>query len=84
MRSLSMSAAAAFGVICFAASVQAMPASVPTASGVSPTLVAEGCGRGFHRIPTGRCVPDGVVAPRRECPRGMHLGPEGRECRPNL
>ena len=42
--------------------------------------VAEGCGRGWWRGPGGRCHP----MPRgRACPRGYHLGPQGRRCWPN-
>jgi hypothetical protein len=42
--------------------------------------VAEGCGPGWWRGPQGRCHP---MARGRVCPRGFHLGPEGRRCWPN-
>lgn len=44
------------------------------------TRVAEGCGPGFWRGPGGRCHP---MAMNRACPRGYHLGPQGRRCWPN-
>jgi hypothetical protein len=42
--------------------------------------VAEGCGEGFWRGPHGHCHP---FAKGRECPRGYHLGAEGKKCWPN-
>lgn len=59
--------------------------------GSSMTLVAGGCGIGWHRGPRGGCRENGVVvapvapvvAPLRVCPPGMHLGPHRRECFPN-
>jgi len=42
--------------------------------------VAEGCGPGFWRGPHGYCHP---FANGRACPRGYHLGAEGRRCWPN-
>jgi len=42
--------------------------------------VAEGCGRGEWRGPGGRCHP---FATGRRCPRGYHIGPQGRRCHPN-
>jgi hypothetical protein len=48
--------------------------------GVAITRVAEGCGPGFWRGPGGHCHP---FARERVCPRGYHLGPEGRRCWPN-
>ena len=58
------------------------------------TLVAGGCGAGFHRGPYGGCRPNAVVVapavvapvapvvivPGRACPLGTHLGPYGRHC----
>lgn len=41
---------------------------------------AEGCGAGFWRGPHGHCHPFAV---NRACPRGYHLGPEGKKCWPN-
>jgi hypothetical protein len=48
-------------------------------------LVAEGCGRDYHRAPNGACVPNWREWERgwRACPPGWHLGPEGRRCWPN-
>ena len=66
---------------------QAMPAAGAPDVAAAPavTLVAGGCGLGFHRGPFGGCRPNGgpVVVARR-CPRGFHLGPFGRACRPNF
>jgi hypothetical protein len=65
----------------------AMPIA-PASPGVSApelTLVAGGCGPGFHRGPYGGCRPNRgpiVVVPR-ACPRGFHLGPYRRRCVPN-
>ena len=42
--------------------------------------IAEGCGPGMWRGPEGRCHP---MANGRACPRGYHLGPEGKLCWPN-
>jgi hypothetical protein len=71
---------------------QAVPAAA-LADGGGVTLVADGCGLGFHRGPEGFChrneerivVAPGVVVlePGRVCPPGMHLGPHRRECWPN-
>jgi len=49
-------------------------------AGVTITRVAEGCGPGFWRGPNGNCHP---MAMNRACPRGYHLGPEGKRCWPN-
>lgn len=69
---------------------QAMPAGGAPDVAVAPrvTLVAGGCGPGFHRDPFGACRPNGgfggpVIVGRR-CPPGFHLGPYGRACRPNV
>lgn len=61
-----------------AASAAIKPAQI--ADGAVITKVAEGCGEGFWRGPHGRCHP---MAVNRACPRGYHLGPEGRRCWPN-
>ena len=61
------------------------------------SLVAGGCGAGFHPGPYGHCRPNAVVVapavvapvgpvvvvPGRICPLGMHLGPYHRHCIPN-
>lgn len=63
----------------------------------SPAGAAGGCGVGWHRGPHGGCRRNVVVAPLvvtpaakvilapvgRPCPRGYHLGPQGRRCWPN-
>ena len=85
MRSVVLAAGLASGALCLPMAALAFP-SAPTDSmssvELAPTFVAEGCGPGFHRGPGGRCFPN--EEPRRVCPRGTHLGPEGRECRPNF
>jgi len=63
-----------------AASAQAAMTVPSVDKGPAVTLVAEGCGPGFWRGPAGRCHP---FATNRMCPRGYHLGPEGRRCWPN-
>lgn len=52
--------------------------SVPshTASQSPLIQVEDGCGRGFHRNREGYCRPD----ERPVCPRGYHLGRDGRAC----
>ena len=84
MRQIVKTVVAVSGLMGFAAGAQAMPVGPVSGATPAPTFVAEGCGPGFHRGREGRCLPNEVIAPRRECPRGTHLGPEGRECRPNL
>ncbi len=83
-------------LIALAGSPQAAPA-VPAGSPGKPavTLVAGGCGPGFHRRfgrPWNECVPNGYYGPGpgRRCPLGMHWaewrGPYGRlhaQCVPN-
>jgi hypothetical protein len=53
----------------------AMPIG-PSEQGMSSavTLVAQGCGPGFHRGPYGAC------RPLFSCPRGWHTGPYGKRC----
>jgi hypothetical protein len=49
-----------------------------------PLILAEGdCGRDYHRDDRGRCVPNWHEMEGRECPRGYHIGPEGKRCWPN-
>ena len=64
---------------------QAFPMSATPAVAPQITLVAGGCGLGYHRGPFGGCRPNGgpVLAVRR-CPPGFHMGPYGRACRPNF
>jgi hypothetical protein len=59
------------------AAVTPAPLGVPNSSVIK---VAEGCGRGEWRGPHGACHP---MAVNRACPRGYHLGPEGKRCWPN-
>jgi hypothetical protein len=62
---------------------------------LSPSQAAGGCGAGWHRGPMGHCRRNEVVVPAapvavaprkiyapvgRTCPRGYHLGPQGRRC----
>lgn len=72
---------------------QAMPlAGIASSDSGAITLVAGGCGPGFHRGPMGGCRPNfgpRPFGPRpffrgRACPPGSHLGPAGRACRPNF
>ena len=86
MRGFLGLAAAAVGVAFIGTAASAMPSSsiVMSTPTLSPTLIVEGCGARFHRGPEGRCIPNEFVEPRRACPRGTHLGPAGRVCRPNL
>jgi hypothetical protein len=51
--------AGAIGLFGLAASVQAMQIAPLPASGPDVTLVAGGCGIGFHRGPYGGCRPNG-------------------------
>jgi hypothetical protein len=46
-------------------------------------LVAEDCGRDAHRDERGVCRPNWREMEGRECPRGWHVGPEGKRCWPN-
>jgi hypothetical protein len=78
VRSIVLSAALAFGLTTAAYAGMAGSAVGNTSSLV--IKVAEGCGPGFWRGPEGRCHP---MAVRRACPRGYHLGPEGKKCWPN-
>lgn len=81
-KKLVLASAAALMVAMTAFGAQALPVStaVSDAAASNLTLVAGGCGPGFHRGPRGGCRPNGavVVAPRRVivaphvCPRGFH------------
>ena len=65
--------AAALGLFAFAAvPVQAMP--IAPLSGVESniTLIAGGCGAGFHRGPNGGCRPNGGAAPAYHYHGGRH------------
>jgi hypothetical protein len=78
LRSIILSATLAFGLATAAnAGVIATPLGQ---TGSLVVKVAEGCGPGMWRGPGGRCHP---MAMGRACPRGYHLGPEGRRCWPN-
>jgi len=78
VRSIVLSAALAFG-LATAASAGITITPVGNADSLI-VKVAEGCGPGFWRGPGGRCHPYAVG---RACPRGYHLGPEGKRCWPN-
>jgi len=96
MRNIFVSAAAAAGLLAFAYGAHAFPAASAAAgyenSGV--ILVEDGCGRGWHRGPEGRCRPDReriIVAPRvleppvvvvepRACPLGTHWSVRWHRC----
>jgi hypothetical protein len=59
---------------------------VPQPSNAGSIILAEGgCGRDYHRVPDGRCVPNWREWEPgwRACPPGWHLGREGRRCWPN-
>ncbi|WP_371418462.1 GCG_CRPN prefix-to-repeats domain-containing protein [Methylocapsa sp. S129] len=78
MRTIVLGAALAFG-LATAAGAAITPAPIGNA-GSAVVKIAEGCGPGFWRGPGGRCHP---MAMGRACPRGYHLGPEGRRCWPD-
>jgi hypothetical protein len=47
-------------------------------------ILAEGdCGRDYHRDDHGKCAPNWHDMEGRECPRGYHIGPDGKRCWPN-
>jgi hypothetical protein len=78
LRSIILSATLAFGL-----ATAANAGVIATPIGKTDSLVvkvAEGCGPGMWRGPHGGCHP---MAVGRACPRGYHLGPEGKRCRPN-
>ena len=77
-RTLLLGVALAFG-IASAAGAAVTPVQVGQGAGLV-VKTAEGCGPGWWRGPGGRCHP---FATGRACPRGYHLGPEGRRCWPN-
>jgi hypothetical protein len=78
MKTIAIAAALAFGL---ATASQAAMMPLPVGHDSDLTIkVAEGCGPGFWRGPHGVCHP---MAVNRACPRGFHLGPEGRRCWPN-
>ncbi|MBV8838622.1 MAG: hypothetical protein JO000_18965 [Alphaproteobacteria bacterium] len=64
-----------------APSVQALPLA-PLAQDGAVTLVAGGCGEGWHRGPFGGCRRNWANPGEHACPRGYHIGPGGR-CRGN-
>jgi len=68
--------------LSFALATAALAMSTPSPVGKAGIVihVAEGCGEGFWRGPGGHCHP---FAKGRECPRGYHIGPEGKKCWPN-
>ncbi len=76
-RTLLLATALALGLA--GAAIAAMP--MQQSSGSSLIInVAEHCGPGWWRGPGGKCHP---FPHGRACPRGYHLGPEGKRCWPN-
>jgi len=78
MKTIYLGAALAFG-LATAAGAAVTPVQISNTNSAI-VKVAEGCGPGFWRGPGGRCHP---FAEGRLCPRGYHIGPEGRRCWPN-
>ena len=78
LRTMLLGAALAVGMSSLASAAM-LPVTVGSGD-VGIVKVAEGCGPGFWRGPAGVCHPMAVA---RACPRGYHLGPEGRRCWPN-
>jgi hypothetical protein len=78
VRTIALSAALILSLATAASA--AMPAAQTGMPNSFIVKVAEGCGPGFWRGPGGRCHPFAV---NRACPRGYHLGPEGKRCWPN-
>ncbi|WP_342359023.1 GCG_CRPN prefix-to-repeats domain-containing protein [Terrarubrum flagellatum] len=76
MKSLIAAAFASAMLLAGASASQAMPIAPAAPEGGLLTLVAQGCGPGFHRAPRGFCVRNGfgpvVVAPR---PRPVIVAP---------
>ncbi len=79
MSRVVLGAALAFG-LATAAGAAFMPPALTGNAASAVVKVAEGCGAGFWRGPEGRCHPFAVG---RACPRGYHLGPQGKRCHPN-
>ena len=78
MKTIVIGAALALA-LATAAGAAVTPVQIGNASS-AVIKVAEGCGPGFWRGPSGQCHPFAVG---RACPRGFHLGPEGRRCWPD-
>lgn len=88
-RQLTKSAAALAAVVALsltAAIAQAgplvAPAPGPSAFGVQ-RIAGNACGPGQRQGMNGVCHSDAWFTRRAYCPRGWHLGPAGRRCRPN-
>ena len=77
---------AVFGwLLAVTLAVPAFAAAPPMAGGAgfSPIVRVEGgCGRDEHRDRDGYCRPN-YREERPICPRGYHLGDDGRKCWPN-
>lgn len=85
LRIVKFAAAVGF-IVAAAGAAQAMPAAVPMTKGsMVVNEIAFGCGPGQTRNRFGRCEyrRPAPVFRRPVCPRGMHLGPNGRRCVPN-
>ncbi len=78
IRTIALGAVLALG-FATASNAAILPLPVVHDSGLT-IRVAEGCGPGFWRGPGGACHP---FARGRFCPRGFHLGPQGKRCWPN-
>ena len=80
---MKLAAFALFASIGLAAatSAHALPLA-PLAQDGAVTLVAGGCGPGWHRGPYGGCRRNFENPAAHACPRGYHIGPGGR-CRGN-
>ena len=75
MKILAVSAFAIAVSLSVVSASQAMPAvSGSQALSSNITLVAQGCGPGYHRGPAGAC------RPLYNCPPGWHTGPYGKRC----
>ena len=79
-RLIAVAFVACIGLAGMSASQAMTAASLAPSSDV--TLVAGGCGPGWHRGPRGGCLRNYAHPAAHACPRGYHLGPGGR-CRAN-
>jgi hypothetical protein len=77
-KTILLSAALALG-LATTANAAVTPAPISQVGGAI-VKVAEGCGPNEWRGPKGFCHP---MATNRLCPKGFHIGPEGKRCWPN-
>ena len=87
---LSRSLGAAILACAFAATLSGPASALPLVDLDAPEAniiqVYGGCGPFGHRGPYGGCRTGGQAGGYvrgRFCPRGFHIGPAGRRCRPN-